>query len=145
MGINIYHSPKEEFIHDLIVTGRATDPVIARLIEIIDSAPDVETEFYQRFGELATVQGVWENMDGLESTQRELEQECKDLTEQVKYLQTRSMLQAMQDLQKELDAAKTEAATRQSQIYRLNDEKQHLKDRLETWTILSTWPDTLTY
>ena len=138
MGINIYHSPKEEFIHDLIVTGRATDPVIARLIEIIDSAPDVETEFYQRFGELATVQGVWENMDGLESTQRELEQECKDLTEQVKYLQTRSMLQAMQDLQKELDAAKTEAATRQSQIYRLNDEKQHLKERLETWTILST-------
>lgn len=137
MITNVWNGPDEEFIHELFVNGQATEPVTARLIAMAERQNEVEAEFNSRFG-ANTVDQVARTMDELESEVKYLREDNTALQERVKYLETRNILQVLTDMQTDVDTARAEAAARQTQIYRLTEDRDQLKDKLETWTILST-------
>lgn len=138
MITNVWNGPDEEFVQELVVSGLAADPMIARLIALAERQNEVESEFRNRFGSSATVDQVARTMDELESEVKYLREDNTALQERVKYLETRNMIQVLADMQTEVDSARSLAAARQSEIYRLVDDRDRLKDKLETWTILST-------
>ena len=138
MITNVWNGPDEEFIQELVVSGLAAEPVTARLIALAERQNEVESEFRNRFGSSATVDQVALTMDELESEVKYLREDNTALQERVKYLETRNMIQVLADMQTEVDSARSLAAARQSEIYRLVDDRDRLKDKLETWTILST-------
>ena len=142
MITNIWNSPDEEFIHDLIASGRSADPVIARLISINDNIGqferDFKIEFEQRFGSGVDIDRVAVTIDELELEVKGIHEENRELQDRVKYLETRNILQVLTDMQSEMDTATTQARLKQDRINLLLREKELLRDKLETWTILAT-------
>ena len=127
-----HHASNKDFISYVYHSG-TRDPVILRLLKMVEENAwqDEFDDYYD------TPRDVAQELDNVKSDLRSAEELIKDQAEQIKRLETRTVIELLADQE-----AKLKSALRSKEDYRLQYERERdsrklAESKLETWHILA--------